>query len=314
MTDDFAIFRCQLQPVTDLHITNQMGEALHALFFHLIGLKPLESLKLQLTPYDIGNHPLEKSLHDGGTYKPFSVNDLMLESEMLNPLVVKRDFHIKCGQNAVVQFAGLSSQMVQTLQKNLIEVLPLAAGIQIDHNWWVLRAVEKIRSTGINNLIAYHHQTKPPHQITFRFQTPTTFKRKGLELPFPLPSLVFGTLRRRWEEITGLELSPLLSVFADYFIEVGDYDLNSHTHFIQNENFQAFTGTVTFHLKRSSIQLKKDRGKFPEADELWHGLHNNMKRRDELARALSLLAEFAIYAGVGMKTTQGMGSVTTKFK
>ncbi|MCI0713677.1 MAG: CRISPR system precrRNA processing endoribonuclease RAMP protein Cas6 [Chloroflexi bacterium] len=295
MTDDFAIFRCQLQPVTDLHITNQMGEAIQHLFFHLV----------QRVSPDV-----VKRLHDKSGYqaKAYAVSDLMGENRPLLYRPGQRGgTHIQRGQMAWVHFIGLEAAVVEVLHATLLQTPP--ADIEIDGNFWVLGDVEVTQSTTLNGLLAQHQQASPPKTITFTFQTPTTFKRKGHDLPFPLPSLVFGTLRRRWEEVTGIELSRLLTVFAEYFVSIGDYNLQSHVHFIQNTSHQSFIGQVSYDISTSMSQLKKDRHKFPDAESLWEILQNNNARRDELARALSLLAEFAAYAGVGMKTTQGMGRI-----
>ena len=127
--------------------------------------------------------------------------------------------------------------------------------------------------------------------IGFKFITPTAFKiakSAGLYMPLPWPRLVFQSLAEKWNSFSPIPLWV---------------------------NWPEFERTVTvahFHnLKSSSINFGRfSLGGF--TGECWYlvGAQAGIK----LHRALSTLAEFAFYAGVGWKTTMGMGMVQPIFQ
>ncbi|MBE9111596.1 CRISPR-associated endoribonuclease Cas6 [Nodosilinea sp. LEGE 07298] len=114
--------------------------------------------------------------------------------------------------------------------------------------------------------------------IFLEFQSPTAFKQgKRTIQPFPLPELVFGSLLRRWNAFAPEDL-----------------------HFPQIE----WQGMVSaFDLKTQVLRLEGGpqigsvgwvRYRFPDAGQ---------------AHIASILAQYAFFAGVGYKTTMGMGQV-----
>ena len=114
--------------------------------------------------------------------------------------------------------------------------------------------------------------------ISLEFQSPTAFKQgKKTIQPFPLSELVFGSLLRRWNAFAPEDL-----------------------HFPQIE----WQGRVSaFDLKTQVLRLEGGpqigsvgwvRYRFPDAEQ---------------ARIASILAQYAFFAGVGYKTTMGMGQV-----
>jgi CRISPR-associated endoribonuclease Cas6 len=114
--------------------------------------------------------------------------------------------------------------------------------------------------------------------ISLDFQSPTAFKQgKKTIQPFPLPELVFGSLLRRWNAFAPEDL-----------------------HFPQTE----WQGMVSaFDLKTQVLRLEGGpqigsvgwvRYRFPDAEQ---------------ARIASILSQYAFFAGVGYKTTMGMGQV-----
>jgi CRISPR-associated endoribonuclease Cas6 len=143
-----------------------------------------------------------------------------------------------------------------------------------DINCHISKQIHLKASTSFKRLLQTDHQPS----IKLEFITPTAFKQgKKTIQPFPLPELVFGSLLRRW------------NVFAP-----------EDLHFPQVE----WQGMVSaFDLKTQVLRLEGGpqigsvgwvRYRFPDAEQ---------------ARIASILAQYAFFAGVGYKTTMGMGQV-----
>lgn len=284
---DFGVFECHIQSITSLHITNYLGEALQALFFRwLDGVNPALASQLH-----------QKNGHDT---KLYALSDVMVGHAPLRGA-------IEPGQSAWFEVVGLRADVVEALKQRLL-IAP-AAGVEIDYTFWVFNGAALKKAISIAELIQAHHTAPPPQRLTLHFLTPTMFKRKGMALPMPIPTLVFPTLQRRWTEITGLALPDALNLFLDYFVSIEDYHLDTNSNRVQGGLTQGFTGDITYRIWLQSEQLRKDAKNQANAAQLLAYIEETPTRRDELARALGLLADFATYAGVGQKTTHGMGRV-----
>ena len=111
--------------------------------------------------------------------------------------------------------------------------------------------------------------------IYLEFVSPTSFKQKQLVQTFPLPDLVFSNLWRRWNAFAPEELQ-----FAPVEWEgfVAAYELKTHALKLEGSTEIGAQGWVRYRF----------------ADE-------------EQTRIANILARFAFFAGVGRKTTMGMG-------
>lgn len=116
--------------------------------------------------------------------------------------------------------------------------------------------------------------------ITLNFISPTSFKQYQNIQPFPLPELVFNSLLRRWNRFAPSDL---------HFPEV------------------QWQGLV------SAFDLKTHGLKMEAGAEI--GSVGWVKYRfldSEQARIATILSQFAVFSGVGRKTTMGMGQVRVK--
>jgi len=120
--------------------------------------------------------------------------------------------------------------------------------------------------------------------IGLRFVTPTTFKLAGsrLNIPLPSPRLVFQSLANRWNAFSPI---PLWIDWPDFERRVTVAKCDVRTRLLDFGHFRqvGFVGECWF--------LIDPQAKLP------------------LRHALYTLAQFAFYAGVGRKTTMGMGMV-----
>lgn len=122
---------------------------------------------------------------------------------------------------------------------------------------------------------------RPTHKATLRFDSPTAFEGALARSLFPTPELAFGSLARRWNARAPAPLpEPVIDELLAH-LRVERYQLATSRWPIRGVEQPGFTGVCTFGLPR-------DAG-------------------GEAGRALSLLAAFAPWCGVGSRTTMGMG-------
>ncbi|MER3398994.1 MAG: hypothetical protein C4315_10730 [Chloroflexota bacterium] len=116
--------------------------------------------------------------------------------------------------------------------------------------------------------------------LELTFDTPTAFHSGGKNVPVPLPELVFGSLLDRWNAYAPLTLGATLKDFARECVGIAYYDLRAWTVAVAGGKQVGFVGRVGYRV------LKYD---------------------PYFTRGLNLLADFAWFCGVGVKTSMGMG-------
>ncbi len=137
--------------------------------------------------------------------------------------------------------------------------------------------------TSFEELLA---QAQPRRDITLEFLSPTAFNMGQREWGkqfaiLPEPALVFRSLLRTWNAFSPTPFieNSIETYVADHVV-VKRYEAKSRMLNYPRHRQIGFTGTVTYGL---------------------------MAEDDELRRQINALADFAFYAGVGYKTTMGMG-------
>ncbi|MFQ6059156.1 MAG: CRISPR system precrRNA processing endoribonuclease RAMP protein Cas6 [Anaerolineae bacterium] len=145
-------------------------------------------------------------------------------------------------------------------------------------------AVEPARSGGWARLASYeqlYEEARAEERIVLRFASPTTFRTGDVNLLFPLPVSVFGSYLRKWGAFSPIPLveGGLLDFVAEQVV-AERYELE--TRVVRYGNFQVngFVGVCHYRVL----------GGDPER-----------------VRAVNVLADFALFAGTGQKTTQGLG-------
>lgn len=122
----------------------------------------------------------------------------------------------------------------------------------------------------------------PETTIPLEFATPTSFRRGDLDLPLPLPELVFGSYLAKWQAFSPIPLAPDLTEpnFFARHIGVKEHRIRTTPFCDGRVIIPGFVGRATFLIKA-----------VPE----------------DLAQHINALANFAFYAGTGRKSTHGMG-------
>lgn len=127
--------------------------------------------------------------------------------------------------------------------------------------------------------------TPTRYAITLSFMSPTAFNISGNYFALvPEPVLVWESLIRSWNTYAPDPLRIERQVLRDtlrHNITIASCDLSTHILHYPKYSQKGFTGTCTYHLSQE----------------------------EEQAAQLTCLAAFARFAGVGYKTTMGMGQV-----
>ncbi|NEU80634.1 CRISPR-associated endoribonuclease Cas6 [Nostoc sp. UIC 10630] len=123
----------------------------------------------------------------------------------------------------------------------------------------------------------YEEASDRNSSINLSFSTPTAFRQGQYDTTLPTRESVFNSLLSRWNKYSGIELSHIAieSIFPSF--------VNIHTEILADSRskFIGIIGEVTYKILGAvePIQIKQ----------------------------INALADFALYSGVGRKTTMGMG-------
>jgi CRISPR-associated endoribonuclease Cas6 len=249
---------------------------------------------------------LAETLHQPNQRRPFTVGLLQgfnhLSSKQLEEAVMKNQkVSVSPGQIYWLRITMLDAAIFGTFVHHLIS-RPRTLLIRLgDANFEISRLIGSPDPHGnANPWAAYSSfaelsaQTRMQKQYAFEFVTPTAFSKgqknwgKLLKL-FPEPALVFESLAKHWETFApsplrlsakGLSIHDF-AAWCEEYILISRYSLE--TCYLPGSKFgqTGFQGTITYEVKGS----KND----PEAT--W----------------LTPLSRFALFSGVGYKTSMGMG-------
>lgn len=124
-------------------------------------------------------------------------------------------------------------------------------------------------------------RARPAPHLSLHFSSPTTFKSEGKHVPVPLPGWVFGSLLEKWNAFAPVALPPEARRFADECLALTRYHLSTQMLPLKENGLR--TGAVG-----------QARYTALNADRYWLSL-------------MHLLANFALFAGVGAGTSMGLG-------
>ncbi len=252
-------------------LPRNLGRASHALLLRLLGER------------DAG---LAGELHNGLAPRPFTCSSLVggaAEGPMLR---------LVPGAPAWLRFTGLTRPVSQHL-------LGIAANppaeVELDGQVLAVSAATVdmqahpwAGSDGYREMCKriLHAPGPVPRRVRLEFASPTTFHTRNaagqrVNIPLPLPHLVFGSLLDRWQAFSPVAVDPDLREYAEEMVVLSRCTVRTRTlAFKDGGSETGFVGEAVF----STLN----------ADRYW-------------GRVLQVLAAYALYAGVGAKTTMGMG-------
>ena len=125
-------------------------------------------------------------------------------------------------------------------------------------------------------------EPEPTRQLRLRFVTPTAFAQHNLQLPLPVPTLLFRSWLDRWNHFASVYLG------GDELIGYLAGVIALKRHHIRTRAFRVHRGTVSGFVGEVQLQTRY------RTDPL-------------LANVAHLLVQYAPFAGTGIKTRLGMG-------
>ncbi len=123
-------------------------------------------------------------------------------------------------------------------------------------------------------------ELQPAHRLLLAFCTPTAFRQGDLDLPLPVPKLLFAGLLTKWNAASPFPLDLDPELFGRY-VAVREARIRTRRVWDGRTHIWGFVGPVEFLVRRDAPS--------------------------ELSQGLTTLATFAFYAGAGRRTTHGFG-------
>ena len=261
-----------LLPLSPISPGYSQGKHLHALFLNIVSHCDLE----------LGNY-----LHEQKTNKTFTISPLQVKSYGEQKIQYQHKKSIPINTPCWWRISLLDESIFSKLTQLWLNINP-------EKPWHLGSADLKITSilgtpqvhqpwanaTPYDRL--YQEASDTNHKFTFSFATPTTFSKQKYDNPLPTSDSVFKSLRKRWNKYSDIEIPeaelPLESLFPSYF--------NIRTEVISDYNNSKLIGCI--------------------GDISYHCPKNIAPQK---IKYLNTLADFALYCGMGKKTTMGMGMV-----
>jgi len=263
-------------PREDLQPRHDLGASLHAFFYNLISFRD-------------GAYAAELHYQEG--FRPFTVSPVE---------AVRRNYLTASGaRGATAAFPRGSLCRVRFTLLQARTFLPLAEYFlrnnqpltELHLNGIPLEILEvKVARTpeepaaGYSEYRQLWEQSAVSRRIIMEFLSPTTFRQGDVNLPLPVPRLIFAGLAAKWRHFApDYPLHPGLDEFIEKHVALAEFNIKSALlDYGRNRKFVGFKGSCSF------IVSGGDEDK-------------------DLAKQVSMLADYAFYAGVGQKTTMGMG-------
>ncbi|MBL1201929.1 MAG: CRISPR-associated endoribonuclease Cas6 [Nostoc sp. GBBB01] len=125
----------------------------------------------------------------------------------------------------------------------------------------------------------YEQASDRDRTLNFTFATPVSFRQGGYDNVLPIKESVFNSLLSRWNKYSGIEISSI-SIESIY---PSAFDINTEVISNYESKFIGCVGNISYRILGDAETLA--------------------------IKQINALANFALYAGLGRKTTMGMGMV-----
>ncbi len=249
----------ELVPKADVSIYPQYTTGLHAWF-----LDQVRAVDPELSAY----------LHDGESEKPFTIS--ALDGELVSSGKLLHLF----ASNTYRWYVTALSKRVVTWLGQWVKKLPTEVNLR--------NASLRLQSCQISHPpVIYSDLLNSEHEdtIALKFLSPTSFRRKGHHLPLPMPTNVFHSYLRRWNDFSGMPVDQeTFLAWVDDHVLINRHQLASAKVLPGKRGaVTGFTGTIEF------------------------GLTKEAAKQAEFYKLFYALGKLAPYCGTGHKTTFGLG-------
>jgi len=251
----------ELQAVHTCDLYSQYTIGLHAWF-----LEQIRQVDPKLSAY----------LHDGESEKPFTITGL--DGKFTSH---SRQLQLQAGQPCQWQLTALSKPVVRgiaTWLKQLPKEIPLKnAPLQI-------QSIHCNQSPTTYTKL-WQQAADMDGPVSLSFLSPTSFRRKGHHFPLPVPTNLFHSYLRRWNDFSGRPFDP-----DEFLYWVEEHVILQQLRLESSKVAAGKKGSVTGFMGAIALGLGNRAQDDPEFRQLFY--------------ALLLLAP---YCGTGHKTTFGLG-------
>lgn len=155
-------------------------------------------------------------------------------SGLLNAPANREGTAIQAGQEYYLRVTGLTAQVSRGLEQGLLADTPQCW--ELDHHpFQVVKATCDPEADPWSGRTTYEtlaagrllQGDQASRRVTLKFGSPTAFKSGGMQVPVPLPGLVFGSLVDRWNAFSPVTLSPEMRRFGEEMVAISRYRLES---------------------------------------------------------------------------------------
>jgi CRISPR-associated endoribonuclease Cas6 len=249
------------------------GRHYHALFLTLVS-----SVDRNLGDY----------LHDANADKAFTLSPLQIQSTSKHDY--KNLSSLQYSHQKPIPPGTPCWWRISLLDDNLFSQLtPLWLNLNPDHPWHLGSAdlyITSIQGTAQSSQPwanactysqIYEQASDQERNLNFAISTPVAFRQGGFDTILPTRECVFNSLINRWHKYSGIELTniPIESIYPS-FCQINTEVISNY-----DSKFIGCVGKINYRILGDvePIGIKQ----------------------------INALADFALYAGVGRKTTMGMG-------
>lgn len=254
-----------ISPTQATNVPSSIGRAAHAAFLRLIR---------------DADPDLAARIHDDDGVKPLTVSNVI-------GLGAGKFTRVEPDRRYGLRVTLLTDDLETLAERWTVEAL---AELDLDGQAWrVLARVTHSAEDPWAGAASYTELAAPllerpasvPARWTFSFASPVTFRRRGANMPLPLPELVFGSLLEKWNAFAPLALPEEVRRYAEECVTVSRFNLR----------------TVAGATSGGALQI----GAIGQCTYL-------ATVRDRYWQAcLTTLARLALYSGIGAATTRGFG-------
>jgi CRISPR-associated endoribonuclease Cas6 len=220
---------------------------------------------------------LAKHWHDSQGLKPYTCSTLICPNSRT----------MQCGDEAWFRITTLEKGVTSILRDYLerpphaiifgetpFDVLSITSSPQ--HHPWA-------GSITYEDIAAPHLLTgsNPERRLKMEFAAPVVFNQNEMNMPFPLPELVFGSLLDKWNAFSPISIRQDVREFCSSSLGISHFNLHSRrVQMLEQNRPVGGKGNVQYVVTRY--------------DRYWMSI-------------IGLLADYAFYAGVGRFTALGLG-------
>jgi len=212
-------------------------------------------------------------------HKPFSLSGVLERRSKTEGKLL-----LDSGENASFRISLLEEKLIPDTLAALGKVLNLKTKLPFANGSIIIRNIiyQENSSPWVKSSLypKLFEEAKSTDRIKLRFISPTSFRSQGKQCTIPEAHLIFGSLLDKWNSFSGIRFKNEL---VDKLEKVFPSQFEIRSELVQFSNYKiiGFKGAVEYRLGKEFTKEEK--------------------------RVINTLADFAFFAGVGYKTTMGMG-------